>query len=150
MRVKRCDDIHGGGGGGVVAVEIGRRMVLMRLFVAVVVVVVVVAGLRFVVVLAEDERADHAERAAFGQVGGAHVAAEAARVVEGVARAHHQLVGVQHLAALGAVFRSEQPSHTFIDDNIIRRKFTFQFLNHIDQSFSKFLLIFGLYHHLSV
>lgn len=65
---------------------------------------------RLVMLLAIDESSHHTERRSFDQMGLTNVAAEASRVEQVFASAHHQLVRLQSLAALGALFTAtKQP-----------------------------------------
>ena len=66
--------------------------------------------LLLVMLLAKDERADHAECRSFDQVSLADVAAEAPRVEQMVPSAHHQLVRLERFAAFGALFAAAEQS----------------------------------------
>ena len=74
-------------------------------------------------VLAKDERADHAEGGALDEVSVADVAGEAARVEQMVPASHHQFLGLELIAALGALLpTAKQPGRAQRDRQLCKPK----------------------------
>ena len=63
-----------------------------------------------IMLLTEDESTDHAERGSLNEMSLTDVATEAASVKQVLTTAHHQLVRLQGLAALGALLTTTKHS----------------------------------------
>lgn len=66
--------------------------------------------LKQIMLLTEDESTDHAERGSFDKMSLTDVTTEAASVKQVLTTAHHQLVRLQWLAALGALLTTTKHS----------------------------------------